>query len=130
MPDTIKLIDGLGNAVEIPVTRGTREKPEEWDDSDKIIDSRDRSSNVPGAFGAKEDLIISIRVAAMHIYNRADKYVDELTDPENMFISIDFDEHGIPSVNINKTEHVTTPNHVENSLDIKQMWREENADNR
>lgn len=104
MSDTIKVIGGDGSAVEINAKES--EKP---------------------AFSRKDDLIVGIRVAAMHIYSRAEKYVDELTDPENTFISIEFDEHGIPSVSINISEHVVTPEHVENSLDVKQMWREENC---
>lgn len=127
MSETIKMIRGDGNIVEIPITKGTREKSENLDNSDKNIDTRDKSSDVSGTFGTKDDLIVSIRVAAMHIYTRADKYVDELTDPENTFISIEFDAHGVPSVSINKSEHVITPEHVENSLDIKQMWRVENC---
>lgn len=113
MSDAIKVIRGDGIVVEIPVTKGTREKSEGLDNSDKNNDTRDKSSDVPGAFGTKADLIVSIRVAAMHIYARADKYVDELTDPENTFISIEFDAHGVPSVSINKSEHVVTPEHVE-----------------
>lgn len=120
MSDTFKLIDGLGRAIEIS----------DDDSKHKAVKLDYKDEKKPATFSRKDDLIVAIRVAAMHIYNRADKYVDELTDPENTFISIEFDEHGIPSVSVNKSEHVITPNHVENSLDIKQMWREENVDNR
>ena len=116
MADVITLINYLGETFDIQI----RDKGEEVmaDNTVKTINDK-----------VKMDLIVSIRVASMHIYNRADKYVDELTDPENTFISIEFDANGIPSVSVNKSEHVVTPEHVENSLDIKQMWREENADN-
>lgn len=123
MSDTIKLVGSLGNIVEIPIEVPGKKKSEESLYSYSVNDTKDKPSN----FSRKDDLIVSIRVAAMQIYTRADKYVDEFTDPASTFISIEFDENGIPSVSVNKTEHVVTSNHVENSLDIKQMWREENC---
>ena len=74
---------------------------------------------------SKLKLIDAIRMAAQHIYDRANLYADKLTDPENTFISIEFDENCLPYVTINRTEHVINPDHVENSLDIEQMWRAE-----
>lgn len=72
MADTVKLINGLGRIVEIPIEVPGKEKTEE---------QNDKLSDVSGQFSRKDDLIVGIRVAAMHIYSRADKYVDELTNP-------------------------------------------------
>lgn len=119
MPDTIKLIDGLGRVVEF--------KDDEKEHNVFGFDTDGKPYNLQNCQRRKDDLIVGIRVAAMHIYNRAEKYVDELTDPSNTFISIEFDDNGVPYVSVNKSEHVVTPDHVENKLDIKQMWREEDC---
>ena len=67
MADTVKLINGLGRIVEIPIEVPGKEKTEE---------QNDKLSDVSGQFSRKDDLIVGIRVAAMHIYSRADKYVE------------------------------------------------------